>query len=86
MEARVENRALESGVVRELARRRDHGIDVALLWDSASDRVFVAVEDGHRGERFRIAVGDRSALDVFHHPYAYRGWTDDVRQGVRPAA
>lgn len=57
---------------RELARRTGDGVDVALLWDAGTDRVFVVVDDERRGERFRIAVGNSNALDAFHHPYAYR--------------
>jgi hypothetical protein len=62
---------LGSEEVRELARRSGDGIDVALLWDSAANRVFVVVDDERRDERFWIAVRNGSALDAFHHPYAY---------------
>ena len=72
MEATAGNTETGVGEVRELALRSGDGIDVALLWDSATDRVFVVVDDERRDEHFRIAVGNRSALDAFHHPYAYR--------------
>ena len=71
MDARVSNSEIANAEVRELARRSADGIDVALLWDSGANRVFVAVDDEGRGERFRIAIGNRSALEAFHHPYAY---------------
>ena len=56
----------------ELAHRRNDGIDVTMFWDSATDRVTVAVDDRKGGEAFSILVapGER-ALDVFHHPFAY---------------
>ena len=76
MDARVNNSEIGNAEVRELARRSADGIDVALLWDSRANRVFVVVDDEGRGERFRIAVGNRGALDAFHHPYAYRRRSD----------
>jgi hypothetical protein len=73
MNATISDQGSGNVQLRELARRTGSGIDVALLWDSAAARVFVAVDDESRAERFRIDVGDRNALDVFNHPYAYRG-------------
>ena len=72
MSAQTGSSASGTAGLRELARRSGDGIDVALLWDSGGDRVFVVVDDERRGERFLIAVGDDRALDVFHHPYVYR--------------
>lgn len=58
--------------IRELAHRRNDGLDVRLLWDSATDRVTVALHDGKTGEGFEVEVGlGERALDVFHHPFAY---------------
>ena len=73
MKATISNSGIGIGEVHELARRGGDGIDVALFWDSGADRVFVVVDDERRDERFRIAVLNGNALDVFHHPYAYRG-------------
>ena len=58
--------------IHELAHRRFDGIDVAMFWDSATNRVTVAVSDDKNGEAFEILVapGER-AMDVFHHPFAY---------------
>jgi hypothetical protein len=56
---------------RELDRRSSNGIDVRLLWDPASNRVSVAVDDGRGGRSFRLDVASDDALDAFHHPYAY---------------
>jgi hypothetical protein len=56
---------------RELDRRSDDGIEVTLLWDPRTNRVFVAVEDERRGDSFGIDVEPADAMDAFHHPYAY---------------
>jgi hypothetical protein len=61
--------------LRELDRRSNDRIDVALLWHERDDRVVVAVTDAKTGARFEIEVHDgEQALDVFHHPYAYAAW------------
>jgi hypothetical protein len=57
--------------LRELASRENDGVEVSLFWNPAGNDVFVLVSDEKTGDRFEIAVGSRSALDVFHHPYAY---------------
>ncbi len=57
--------------IRELAQRSIDGIDVTLLWNPRTSRVFVDVEDERCGESFRIDVDARDALDAFNHPYAY---------------
>lgn len=65
---------------RELAHRRNDGIDVRLLWNPATDRVTVAVDDTKTQATFVIEVGPHErALDVFHHPFAYEAFHD-----VRP--
>ncbi len=57
---------------RELDRRSNHRIDVRLLWRQRDDRVIVTVADGKTGKRFTVDVTEgESALDVFHHPFAY---------------
>jgi hypothetical protein len=61
--------------IKELAHRRNDGIDVTMLWDSAGDQVMVAVNDTKSGEAFEILVGPgERALDVFHHPFAYAAY------------
>jgi hypothetical protein len=57
-------------VVRELDRRINDGFDVRLLWNSQTNRVFVAVE-GRRGDSLEFEVGAADALEAFHHPFAY---------------
>ena len=46
--------------IRELAHRRNDGLDIQLLWDSAIDRVSVALHDGKTGEGFEVEVGPGS--------------------------
>jgi hypothetical protein len=60
-------------LTRELDSRTTDGIEVRLLWSEHDGRVLVAVSDSKTGDAFSIEVreGDR-AMDVFHHPYAYR--------------
>jgi hypothetical protein len=58
----------------ELDHRRSDGIDVWLLWRPEDDSVVVAVADAKTDDTFTVEVADKSrALDVFLHPYAYRG-------------
>lgn len=66
----------------ELAYRVNDGIYVTMFWDAATDRVTVAVADAKTDDAFEVVVapGER-ALDVFHHPYAYRA----VREQKRPS-
>jgi hypothetical protein len=57
---------------RELDRRSNDRIDVRLLWRQRDGRVIVTVADGKTGKRFTVDVTEgESALDVFHHPFAY---------------
>ena len=57
----------------ELAYRANDGIYVTMFWDTESERVTVAVTDAKTDDAFEVLVapGER-AMDVFHHPYAYR--------------
>jgi hypothetical protein len=67
--------------IRELAQRRNDGLDIRLLWDSATDRVRVALHDGKTGEGFEVEVGPgERALDVFHHPFAYAAVRDAAKK------
>jgi hypothetical protein len=56
---------------KELAHRAADGVDVTLLWSRREGRVFVRVQDGRTGDSFELTVPAGSALDAFHHPYAY---------------
>ena len=59
--------------VHELDYRANDGIYVTMSWDAATDRVTVTVADAKTDDAFEVLVapGER-AMDVFHHPYAYR--------------
>jgi hypothetical protein len=59
--------------LRELAHRRNDGLDVRLVWDQARDRVYVELVDHKTGDGFDVMVlpGEK-AMDVFHHPFAYQ--------------
>jgi hypothetical protein len=57
---------------RELHHRNNDGIDVWLMWDPGTDSVHVRVRDSKAGNAFEIPVAaPHSAMDVFHHPFAY---------------
>ena len=61
--------------MRELHSRTSDGIAVVLLWSEHDNRVTVAVEDAKTGDAFTVDVHpDDSAMDAFHHPYAYAAW------------
>jgi len=56
---------------RELARRTNDGIEVALFWSKSSNRVTVAILDTRTEEALEFEVDGNAALDAFSHPYAY---------------
>lgn len=64
---------LTENQLRELDHRTGHGIEVSLLWDPESDRVFLAVEDHQLEESIRLEVPAADALQAFRHPYVYIG-------------
>jgi len=56
----------------ELDHRTNDGIDVRLLWDRDTGRVYVTVDDSRTGTTFEVEVAENdSPLDVFRHPYAH---------------
>jgi hypothetical protein len=56
----------------ELDHRSSNGIEVSLLWSRRTNRLKVAVLDTATGDEFEVLAAPEKALDVFHHPYAYR--------------
>lgn len=64
--------------VRELDRRSNHGIDVQLLWNVRTDRVYVTVQDERSGELLELEVAPADALAAFRHPYAYAASRRDI--------
>lgn len=55
----------------ELAHRRNHDVDVSLLWDRERDQLLVFVEDVRDGSSFAVEAPREQALEVYHHPFAY---------------
>jgi hypothetical protein len=56
----------------ELAVRAEDGLEVVLLWDRRSGRLWVDVLLVRCGEAFVVDAAPDNALDVFSHPFAYR--------------
>ena len=56
---------------RELDRRAGDGIVVTLLWDPATGRVSVALNDTRADDAYEFEVPPDEALAAFHHPYVY---------------
>ncbi len=61
----------DTGDARELARRQTQDIDVRLMWHPTDDRLTVVVESRADGTQVALDVGDRPALAVYRHPFAY---------------
>ena len=68
---------------RELAQRRSGTDEVLLLWHPESDRVELSVSDVTTGEGFHIEVAPGTAMDAFHHPYAYAARRESAYDSVR---
>ena len=56
----------------ELAARANGELDVLLLWDRRSGRLWVDVLHVRTGRRFAVETDSVNALDAFYHPFAYR--------------
>ncbi len=54
-----------------LHERKSEGVHVQLVWDSATDDVYVEVRDESTGDYFFVATDRAKALDTFYHPYYY---------------
>lgn len=57
--------------LRELAQRRSANLEVTLLWNRRSRRVWVSIYDLANDEQRAAPVPRDRALDAFNHPYAY---------------
>ena len=57
--------------MKELDHRTGNGLDVRLLWQSATNEVFVQVSDERTAKAFTLSVAPDEARDAFIHPYAY---------------
>ena len=56
---------------RELAQRRQDGLEVTLLWDARTNEVSIGLVDEAHGSAVAFVVDPSSALDAFYHPFAY---------------
>lgn len=56
---------------RELDHRISDDVEVTLLWNAGTNRVFVSVLERRTEALFRFEVAPAEALAAFHHPYAY---------------
>jgi hypothetical protein len=58
-----------------LAKRKNAGIQVTLLWTEDTNAVAVLVRDDGNDDQFKVSVDPgTNALDAFEHPYAYAAW------------
>jgi hypothetical protein len=57
--------------IRELDYRSNDGIEVTLLWNPRTSRLYVHVVNERQGDAFRIEIDAADALEAFNHPYAY---------------
>jgi hypothetical protein len=57
--------------VRELAQRRTGTLEVTLLWNPRSRRIWISIYDAANEEQTAAPVPHERALDAFDHPYAY---------------
>jgi hypothetical protein len=82
----------EEGIAEVLHSRECDGVEVALLWSAADNRISVRVVDARAGHAFELPVEDEAPLDVFHHPYAHAAFrglelpgadADEAGGGVR---
>jgi hypothetical protein len=72
-----------------LARRRNAGLLVTLLWARETNSLAVQVDDTGLDHQFEVAVEPgASPLDVFEHPFAYAAWcgVDYATSALKDAA
>ena len=57
--------------IRELAHRRSANLEVTLLWNRRSHRVWISIYNVANDEQAAAPVPHEQAVDAFQHPYAY---------------
>jgi hypothetical protein len=62
---------ISGAAFRELAHRKESGLDVTLLWSARQNRLAVTVFDERSDELLVLDAESDEALDVFYHPYAH---------------
>jgi hypothetical protein len=72
-----------------LARRKNAGIRVTLLWAPDTDAVAVLVRDDSTEDVFELVLEpEDNPMHVYEHPYAYAAWrgidyrSADLRQAA----
>jgi hypothetical protein len=55
----------------ELAVRTGDGLEVALIWNRTSGRLWVDVLQLATGVTIQVEADPAKALDVYYHPFAY---------------
>ena len=72
----------------ELATRSNDGLEVTLVWAQSDgiDGLVVCVSDIRAGAYFEIPAEPSRALDVYHHPFAYRDFSTLDYEDSRLAA
>ena len=56
---------------RELAHRRQDGLEVTLRWNARSNEVSIGLVDESTQTAFAFVIDPSCALDAFNHPFAY---------------
>lgn len=56
---------------RELAYRRDHGIEVFLYWHKKTNVLSIMLTDINANQSQNFTVPNDKGLDAFYHPYVY---------------
>jgi hypothetical protein len=83
-------RSTPTALWRELAHRSGDGLDVTLLWcppnGGNDESTVVCVCDTRDGAYFEIPTEPYLALDVYHHPFAYRDFSTVDYEDSRLAA
>ena len=60
-----------SSDIRQLAQRWSANVEVTLLWNRSSQRVWISVYDVTTDQQQAAPVPNDRALDAFNHPYVY---------------
>lgn len=58
-------------MLRELSRRTNGALVVALVWDITRDTVILSVDDLATGDRVRVEASRGLERYAFEHPFAY---------------
>jgi hypothetical protein len=65
------NTSRTASSLRELARRTNDGVEIALFWEQTTGELTVCVADEKHDSYFELYPPADRALDCFYHPYSY---------------